>query len=64
MKPDHEKFSYDNLTNLVDEGKNLGWNEALEEIRLMRYAKEESADPIAVDVLTELLGKLAKKGIA
>lgn len=50
------------LKDAFDDGKNMGWNEAIEEIRLLRYAKEESADPVAVDILTGLLGGLAMKG--
>lgn len=44
-----------------DDGRNYGWNEALEVIRLLRYAKEEAGDPVAVEALTEALKKLKEK---
>jgi len=63
MKPELQKYSYDSLSGVLQEGKNLGWNEAIEEIRLQRYAAEEGGDLDGVEVLTKLLNKLAKKGI-
>lgn len=44
-----------------DDGRNYGWNEALEIVRLLRYAKEEAGDPVAVEALTEALKKLKEK---
>lgn len=44
-----------------DDGRNYGWNEALEVIRLLRYAKEEEGDMDAVGVLTQAIKKLKEK---
>lgn len=63
MKDELKKYSYDSLQPIFEEGKNMGWNEAVEEIRLQRYAAEEGGDVTAVEVLTKTLNKLSKKGI-
>lgn len=44
-----------------DDGINYGWNEAVETLRLLRYAKEEAGDMDSVQVLTEALKKMTKK---
>jgi len=44
-----------------DDGRNYGWNEALEVIRLLRYAKEEAGDMDAVGVLTQAIKRLIEK---
>lgn len=43
------------------DGINYGWNEAIETLRLLRYAKEEAGDMDSVQVLTEALKKMAEK---
>lgn len=63
MKDELKKYSYDSLNGLLESGKDQGWNEAIEEIRLQRYAAEEGGDVTTVEVLTKLLNTLAKKGI-
>lgn len=61
LKSALDKYRYDALKPLFDEGREYGRQDIIEEIRLLRYAKEESADPLAVETLTELLNKLQKK---
>lgn len=63
LKSALDKYRYDALKPLFDEGREYGHQDVIEEIRLLRFAKEESADPLAVETLTELLNKLKTKGI-
>lgn len=44
--------------NAYDEGRNYGWNEAVEILTLLRYACEEGADPIGVEYYTKAIKKL------
>lgn len=46
-----------------DAGRNYGWNEAMEKMRLLRYAAEEAADPLEVEILTKTIKKMASKGV-
>ncbi len=45
-------------------GRDQGWNEAIEELRLYRYAAKVGGDMTAVEEITKVLQKLAKKGIS
>lgn len=47
--------------NAYEDGRNYGWNEAVEILRLLRYASEEGADPIGVEYYTKAIKKLSKK---
>lgn len=51
----------ENELNAYEDGRNYGWNEAVEILRLLRYAAEEGADPTGVEYYTKAINKLSKK---
>jgi len=57
-------FTEEEAAEQLQLGRDQGWNEAIEELRLYRYAAKEGGDMTALEEITKILNRLARKGLS